>query len=258
MVLAGSITSIFLGIIILHDRPEDMGIYPDGIKPKAKLHPDTETKAVIWKKREFMHTPLFCAVVFAYICTNFSINCVTAYSVTTFTEKGMSLQQASMVLSIYAFVNFFTRLLSGVAMTRWNPKYVYSGSILLLAAACVMVPFISSNHFAYCFGALFGFAFGFTVIGPQTLILNAFGVDNFSSISSVYVTITQLMTAAFSLFPGIIRDLTGNFNLMYLFLAVSLMLGSFAIMKTNSTIPRLQQKLPTEDNDNTEHCPALR
>ena len=258
LILAGSVTSIFLSILILRDRPEDMGTYPDGIKPREPEIKTGSSGAVIWKNRAFMHTPIFCAIVFAYICTNFSLNCVTAYSVTTFTEKGMSLTQASMVLSIYAFVNFFTRLLSGVAMARWNPKYVYSASILLLAATCAMVPFISSPTAAYCFGALFGFSFGFTVIGPQTLVLRAFGVENFSAVSSVYITIAQLITAAFSLFPGLIRDITGNFNLLYGFMAVSLFLGGLTIIKAGDMIPRQKGRRADEIDGGTGCCPLLR
>ena len=101
-----------------------------------------------------------------------------------------------------------------------------------------MIPFVSSPNLAYCFGALFGFAFGFTVIGPQTLILKAFGVENFSTISSVYMTISQLITAALSIFPGIIRDLTGSFNLLYIFLAIALIMGGFAIIKAGDMMPQ--------------------
>ncbi len=237
-ILIGNIMSIFLSAIILRDKPEEMSTYPDGIKPDETTMSSSEQKVIIWKNREFMRTPLFCAIVFVYTCTNFSINCMTAYSVAAFTEKGMSLSQASLVLSIYAFVNFFTRLLSGVAMAKWNPKNVYSCSVLILAAACAMVPFVSSPNLAYCFGALFGFAFGFTVIGPQTLILKAFGVENFSTISSVYMTISQLITAALSIFPGIIRDLTGSFNLLYIFLAIALIMGGFAIIKAGDMMPQ--------------------
>ena len=234
LVLMGSILCLVLSIFILCDSPVKKGLYPDGIVPKEPEKQIKEAvKAEALKKTDMLRSKVFLITLLAFAGSNFSLNAVTGYSVATFMDKGLSLVEASKVLSIYAFVNFFTRLLSGVAMDRFNPKYVSPVSMFSIASACAIVPFATSKVGAYLFAVIFGFGYGFTTIGPQSIFLRAYGVRNFSSIYSFEVMLTGFISTALSIFPGIIRDMSNSFDLLYIVIAVMTLTGGMALLKLN-------------------------
>ena len=149
--------------------------------------------------------------------------------VPTFTAKGLTLAQGSLVLSIYAFVNFFSRLASGPVLQRFDARRVYSLAMLIVAGSCVTVPFISGVGAAYVFGAFFGLGYGLTVLCVQTIYLEHFGVDNFGQVSALYTTLGTFIGAALNLVPGAIYEVTGTFDSLYYLLTVCLLVGALLV-----------------------------
>ncbi|WP_112182283.1 MULTISPECIES: MFS transporter [Paraliobacillus] len=192
---------IFVPIALfgVRNKPEDIGLVPDGLASKKK---QPILGAIIptiaeedWTLKEARKTRTFwlilvCVGIPAMINTG-----ITFHLFSIFATNDLSPEIAATVLSLMAIVGIPMSLVSGFITERIQTNYllvcIFIIEILLLLLLLVM----TNVAVAILFGALWGIANGFERIGLNVIWPNYFGRKYIGSINGIGVTMGVLGSA---------------------------------------------------------------
>ncbi len=173
---------------------------------------------VDWGVKEAMRTPQYMILVAAYFANLMALVTVTSLSVGHLVERGVSNETAGAMLSLEAFIAVLTRIGGGFLGERVDPRYLMIVSLAATSIGCAVLATSNSHSILLIYAIGTGIGFGLTALSCTVLMMNYFGQrHNLELFSSMC-----LVGAASALGPtigGVIRDLTGNFILMFLILS---------------------------------------
>ncbi|GAE94856.1 bll3089 protein [Gracilibacillus boraciitolerans JCM 21714] len=163
------------------DRPEQIGLEPDGFNIKNKDHssipliPKIKEAEEDWTLKEAMKTKAFWAIL---ICVGLPamVNTGILFHITSiFKSNGLSLEVAAMVLSLMAMVGIPMSLASGFIIDKIKTNYVLIA--IFVVEFMVLCLLLITNNFglAILFGILWGIAGGLERIGVTVIWPNYFG-----------------------------------------------------------------------------------
>jgi OFA family oxalate/formate antiporter-like MFS transporter len=159
----GGITFLVVGLplcLTIRNSPESMGLRPDGDAPEnlpeanspARLSSTSEVEVTAGQAiRSFA----FWGLVFGAAVRNASYHAISTHFIPMMIWKGMSPQQATFLLSSFAFLGFTSTLLFGWLADSINKPRLVS-LILFTAGASIFFPiFASSLPMLWCFTLFF-------------------------------------------------------------------------------------------------------
>ncbi|MFN3610113.1 MAG: CynX/NimT family MFS transporter [Hyphomonas sp.] len=171
-----------------------------------------------WGVKQAMRTPQYKILVAAYFANLMALVTVTSLSVGHLVERGVSSEVAGAMLSLEAFIAVLTRIGGGFLGERIDPRYLMVVSLAATSIGCAVLATSDSHSVLLIYAIGTGIGFGLTALSCTVLMMNYFGQrHNLELFSSMC-----LVGAASALGPtigGVIRDLTGNFILMFLILS---------------------------------------
>ncbi|ABI78638.1 major facilitator family transporter [Hyphomonas neptunium ATCC 15444] len=171
-----------------------------------------------WGVKQAMRTPQYKILVAAYFANLMALVTVTSLSVGHLVERGVSSEVAGAMLSLEAFIAVLTRIAGGFLGERIDPRYLMVVSLAATSIGCAVLATSDSHSILLIYAIGTGIGFGLTALSCTVLMMNYFGQrHNLELFSSMC-----LVGAASALGPtigGVIRDLTGNFVLMFLILS---------------------------------------
>lgn len=172
-----------------------------------------------WGVKQAMRTPQYKILVAAYFANLMALVTVTSLSVGHLVERGVSSEVAGAMLSLEAFIAVLTRIGGGFLGERIDPRYLMVVSLAATSIGCAVLATSDSHSILLIYAIGTGIGFGLTALSCTVLMMNYFGQrHNLELFSSMC-----LVGAASALGPtigGVIRDLTGNFILMFMILSV--------------------------------------
>jgi MFS family permease len=143
---------IFLAIgiplsLTIRRSPESMGLLPDGETQQA-FHERTSAQQagdeIEITPRQAMRSFAFWALVFGAAVRNASYHAISTHFIPMMIWKGMSAQQATFLLSSFAFLGFTSTVTLGWLADSMNKPRMIS-AILFVAGASILLPiFVSS------------------------------------------------------------------------------------------------------------------
>jgi MFS family permease len=229
-----------LAYILIRNKPEDIGEYPDGVKPEWTNDPSGPNKTsnpfeeVNWTVQEAVKTRaywllLFCVGIPALVNTG-----LTFHLISIFKTNGISPGIAALVLSLMALIGFPVTLIAGPLLDRVKVQYVLAGIfageiifILVLLAA-------DQTAIAIAFGVLWGISGGFERITLNYVWPSFFGRQSLGSIKGSAMTVTVLGSALGPLPFGLAYDYFAGYEeilLMSIILPVLGMAAAFLAKK---------------------------
>ncbi len=201
-------------------------IVPAKIDPAAALAAETTPakpsrvyiSPIDWGVKQAMRTSQYKILVAAYFANLMALVTVTSLSVGHLVERGVSSEVAGAMLSLEAFIAVLTRIAGGFLGERIDPRYLMVVSLAATSIGCAVLATSDSHSILLIYAIGTGIGFGLTALSCTVLMMNYFGQrHNLELFSSMC-----LVGAASALGPtigGVIRDLTGNFILMFLILS---------------------------------------
>ncbi|MDP7240426.1 MAG: MFS transporter, partial [Dehalococcoidia bacterium] len=210
------------GVIFLRRRPEDMGLYTDGVEPGVGgdgEHPEVR-KEPEWRFREVVRTRALWLLLPAVLVSGVTAGGVTFHQVPFLLGQGMSPLSAAGVVSLYALFVAAGSLLSGVAADRVPVRF---GLVACLAAGGVAIVALLVAQPATIF--LYSLLYGVSVGGRQTLEpvmwANYYGRSSLGTIRGVAWPVQIMGFAAGPVIAGMAYDLVGDYLWVFGVFAVS-------------------------------------
>ncbi|MCM3575536.1 MFS transporter [Mesobacillus subterraneus] len=225
-----------LAYILIRNKPEDIGEYPDGVKPEWTNDPSVPNRTsnpfeeVNWTVQEAVKTRaywllLFCVGIPALVNTG-----LTFHLISIFKTNGISPGIAALVLSLMALIGFPVTLIAGPLLDRVKAQYVLAGIfageiifILVLLAA-------DQTAIAIAFGVLWGISGGFERITLNYVWPSFFGRQSLGSIKGSAMTVTVLGSALGPLPFGLAYDYFAGYEEILLMSIILPVLGMAAAL----------------------------
>ena len=247
--LGWSLTASILGIFFLaiafpisrfiHNRPEDLGLHPDGDIPDPSSAVADGTESIGQQgvqQYDFTLAQAIRTKAFWYISLGHSLTAVVIVSMMThlaplLTDEGFSLQAAGLVVTVYTSVSMVFQVVGGYAGDR-IPKnlgmFVFSS--IQAGAVLVVVTFPSDIEMVFLFAVLFGIGFGGASPLATSIRGDYFGRAHFGKILGISSVPMNILLLGAAPFAGYMYDINGNYNLAFEILAVLNFVGALLLL----------------------------
>lgn len=232
-------TSFVVGISVLglafplsrlvRNRPEDLGLMPDGDPPAQAgttqgATPEPEEAGYTWQ--EAIRTTTFWLISFGHATSSIVIVSVMVHLGIMLDDRGFSLQTISAVVAAYTGVNAIFILVGGYLGDKLPIRLSAFGFSAIQSLAVVILVLAQDTKMLFLFAVVLGIGFGGRT--PVTTAIRGvyFGRKAFAAITGVSMVPMNILLFSAPLFAGYMRDATGNYDMPFLTIAVVCLIGS--------------------------------
>ncbi len=228
MVLA---LSVPLAYFVMRERPEDMGLEPDGDStPKT-----AEERAEAGSRRAPLESDRWftCFGSFpmwqlsgAYFVCGFTTALISAHFVPFAIEEGYSQSMAASAFGVMSGLNVVGVMAAGALGDRFNRKNLLSLVYFLRGCAYITLLVVPGLLGLWSFSLVAGFSWIATVPLTTALTADVYGLRNIGILGGIVFTAHQIGGAISIQLAGVIRDLTGSYDSALVIAAILLMCAS--------------------------------
>ena len=205
--------------LLIVQRPEDVGLRPDGIDTAIDDAPDggrPQPAEPAWSLREAMRCPTLWLLAVA-IGSLFLVQAGTnIHQGAYFRDQGLSAGIAAAGLSLNAIFAGVGGLFWGWMSERVPVRYAFAAVALVMAVSSALFLSVSSSGEALAVAALFGFSLGGIVVLPSVAFADYFGRSSLGTIRGVTEPFVSLGQAVGALLSGAIYDVSGSYHAAFL------------------------------------------
>ena len=203
---------------IIRNRPEDIGLRPDGESAPASRAARRAAQSQGLTAQQAVRTPAFWLIAVGHGMTSMIILAI-------FTHLGLLLKDAGFepyagtVVILYTLVSMFSQPLGGYVGDRFPKRIGLFVFTSIQASAVVMLTFSTELWMFYTFAVIFGVGFGGR--NPLTTSIRGeyFGRGNFGKILGISTIPMNGLLLIASPFAGYMYDWQGSYTIAFLVLA---------------------------------------
>ncbi len=160
IVVAGTI--VIPAVLFLRDRPEDMGLHPDGIDPKDSSNsvPNASDDALAtedaWSLSEVLANATFWKLLSVGVCTGMIGTGLVFHQETILAEHGISKKLAMWLITIQATIGTLAAFWAGRLTERIAPQRLLALAMLMESMAVAVIYFMPVWTLVFAFAILSG------------------------------------------------------------------------------------------------------
>jgi len=234
--------------LVVRHSPEPYGFSPDGIsppKPPSKTPERTEKKkekdSQEYSVGEAMKTRVFWILAITMTISGGSVHSVFVHIMPYLISMDFSRQISSLAASLLVFISITGRFGFGSLTHRINSKYLLALGLLMQTLGLLILGSVQTLWQAMLFIMLFGPGYGGVITLRLTLQAEIFGRKAFGAIQGAIMAIMILGTMTGPFLTGMYYDLYGNYRMVWLIMAISLLVAIPFALRADPT-----QKMPKE------------
>jgi len=203
-------------------RPSDIDQYPDGAPGPPRVSANGTSAAFAlnipirkWTRLQAMRTPAFWSIVAAFLLAltgqiAFLIHQVSFLSLT------LGRSGAAAAVSITASASVAGRLALGMAVDRYDKRFVTMGLFMLQAAGVLSMALSSSIPVLYMGTLIFGLTMGSILMMQSLITADCFGYLSFATVSGLASLFVISGSAFGPMLAGVIYDTTESYRSAFL------------------------------------------
>lgn len=201
----------------VRNRPEDMGLLPDG---GTNPHPSPKTAGapihvdIDFIFKEALKTRAFWLILSCIGIPALVNTAITFHLISIFEEQSLPPLTAALVLSLMAILGFPVTFIAGRIIDVVKINYVLIGIFVTEIVFMVVLQYTTTFSLAILFGVIWGISNGFERIALNYVWPYYFGRAALGSISGLATSVMVLGSAVGPLPFGIAYDLLGNYEMI--------------------------------------------
>ena len=244
------VTMVIPGWLLLRDRPETLGLLPDGDHPHSTDQPidsqgsavdqhETKSGAVSaehpssdssWHVSEVIVDRTFWKLMAVPICTGMVGTGLVFHQVSILAGRGISAQAALALISFQATVATIVALGAGWLTDRWRTERLLAIAMALLAGAILLLLAIQSVWLGMVYAAMLGLHGSILRSAGTVVWVNYYGRANQGTIRGISLSMMILAAAIGPLPLAIARDRAGTYTpALLLFAAFAVVAGCLVL-----------------------------
>ncbi len=237
------VTAAAIGIVIMatafplsrlvRDRPEDLGLKPDGDSPglpaasrgrASVTRSEAEEAGFTW--REAIRTTTFWLISFGHAGSSIVTVSVMVHLGLMLDDRGFSLQTISAVVATYTTFNAVFLLVGGNLGDKLPIRLVAFGFSAIQSVAVVILVLAHNTEMLFISAVVLGVGMGGR--SPVTTAIRGvyFGRKAFAAITGISMVPMNILLFIAPLYVGYVRDITGTYTTPFLTIAAVSLLGS--------------------------------
>ncbi len=221
-------------LALLRDRPEDVGLRPDGevAAPDApSAAPPVPDPGVM--ARALRHRDFWLLSVTFFACGFTSNGIIGTHFIAYCGDLGLGATFAAGTLALMGAFNFVGTLASGYLTDRVDPRLLLAGYYVVRGLSLALLPLLPPGAAFTIFGVLFGLDYIATVPPTTALTADTFGRANVGTVYGWIFCAHQVGAALASWLGGVTRDALGSYAPAFLASAVlAVAAGALALRVT--------------------------
>ena len=233
---AATIIGVFLLIVVgpaakvIRNRPEDMGLQPDGDSEILSESVLTEVEEPDFTAGQALRTPAFWILTIMQVASSVAIVTLALHLVPKLTDMGMTLTGAGTVVLTYTIVALPSQFLSGYFADRLPKTLMIAIFLAIQGVAITIIAFADSVLLAYIFALLYGIGFGGR--NPLTTAIRGeyFGRKAFATIMGISQFPMNIGMIGAPLFAGYMFDTTNSYTVPFSVFAILTFFGAFLML----------------------------
>ena len=207
------------GLILVRNRPEDMGQAADGISNAQANGIEDEpgyTSRVYqspmdWQARQAIRKPTTWLIATLCAANFLAIGTVTAHQVAYLKDIGFSPIVAAMALGLVPGMSILGRLGFGLLGVRFEVRHLAIVSFIIQVTALIILLTTKTLFLIYIYAVLFGISYGALVVALPTFIGAYYGRIHYAQILGLIFPLAIIAEAAGPIIAGAINDAMGTY-----------------------------------------------
>ena len=233
-------TVLIGGLLLVRNRPEDMGQAPDGIFCTNSNEIEEETghtsrvyqSSMDWKARQAVRKPTTWLIATLCAANFLAISTVTAHQVAYLRDMGFSPIIAAMALSLIPGMSILGRFGFGLLGVRFEVRHLAIVSFITQVTALIILLTTKTLLLIYIYAMLFGISYGALVVALPIFIGAYYGRAHYAQILGLIFPLAIIAEAVGPIIAGAINDVMGTytpaFAIITIFSTVGLVCAVFA------------------------------
>ncbi len=246
-------------LLLVAERPEDIGLLPDGVEPDLAM-PSTEDQRAVrpgfsgeqaavitqvrrddddsWTLREAVGTRAFWVLVSMGFTSFFVHTSIGVHMGAYFRDIGLGAISAALAVSLSWIVSAVFSVTWGWVTDRIEVRYAYSGMFLVQAGSTLYLTLASGTLGVFLAAGFFGIvSAGFNVV-PSVMYANYFGRSSLGRIRGLGEAGVLLGQGTGPVIAGVLFEIQGSYSMIFwVFVALSLTC-SLVVLKAKTPVKR--------------------
>lgn len=206
-------------IFLVRNRPEEMGLYPDG-DPHPPAHETPVPRSASGRDtRKIFTSPTFWLLALPMMTVPFVATALTFHQSSIFAERGLSAGIAAWAFVPYAIAVAVASLLAGAVLDRAGPTRVFIANMAILTVGVVLALVISSPALATIYALILGTAIGVFLLLQGTLWAHFYGRHGLGRVQGAGMMLGISASALGPLPIAALQEATGSYDLAIVLMA---------------------------------------
>jgi MFS family permease len=215
------VTVLPLTLLFVHNKPEDVGLLPDGRKPSEDGDRAAQAAAEFGLTRsEALRTKSFWILAAGMFTPAMLITSLFFFQVSIFDSLGLERSLAASTFTITAVMMAVSMPLVGWTLDRLRTRYVFAAALVLLSCSLVTVTFVDGIVMAMIYGAMFGLNNAASITFFSYIWAHYFGRKHIGSVQGVGQMIGVFGASLGPLPLGLAFDMIGSYTEIIRLLAI--------------------------------------
>lgn len=241
-------TIVLPTLLFLRDRPEDIGLHPDGIDPEdleEKSEPTTSASnqptEESWTLKEVLGDATFWKLVSVGVCAGMIGTGLVFHQETIFSARGISKDLAMWLISIQALIGTVAAFWAGSLTDRYPAERLLGLAMFMFSVSIFLIYFLPHWSFVFIFALLNGLNGAIHRTAGTVVWVNYYGRQNQGVIRGAAMSAMILAAAAGPLPLAMCNDRLGTYGPVLI---------AYAIIPLLSMALVLSAKQPVRPNSN--------
>ena len=249
LVLAAAILLVVIPpvALVIVDRPEDLGLAPDGEKRIPEEEADVPLMVPASTENAYLARPdylrsttsplrerAFWLLVSSFALVHMALGAILIHMIPHFTDVGLSPSRSALALSIAAGTGVGGKLVFGYLTDHIRKKTAVLLSYVTQIAGTLLLLGAHTPPAVYAFAALFGFGMGGAVPLQASVTAEIFGRRAFASVSGLASLFMVPVQAIGSPLAGWIFDRTGSYDGAWGIFLVNYVIATWLLLKLDT------------------------
>jgi len=227
LVYAVAMLAIVVPVVLRYvvNRPEDVGLRPDGARPWVDGDPEPPPERM-WRTREIVASRNFWCIALAFALVMAALSAILIHVVPYADDLGLSSSRAASILSAAAGAGVLGKLAFGWLVDRLDPRIAVWISFGGQIAGVLLLMHGTTYPELLAAGATFGFAMGGVIPLQGTVVGSAFGRLSFGKVVGLMRPVQVPIHAVGIPLAGFIHDATKSYEVAFwVYLGVYVLAG---------------------------------
>jgi sugar phosphate permease len=247
--IMASAVVIPLTIVVVKEKPQDIGLLPDGDGAPGVNNAAAKSVADGLTTKEALRTSAFWLIALSGMAYGFATQAITLNQVVHLQDIGYPVLEAASALGAVGIGSSVGKFLFGVTCDVIGPRWARIaglGSQLTAVAILLTVGPATPLAIIWAYAILLGLGLGSWVPTQTLQVSNNFGIANYVTISSLGGIFYVLGGSTGPLFAAYIHDTQGTYHVAFV---------SFAVMYTFAILATFLTRRPKSYTGSGEVCP---